>query len=102
MQVYVSNDEGFLGTPEDFDNVVRKITSMIPPKVKKTNVEYAVLISDGCACIFRVDVNKELRCVNGSMLAQIAKGSLKIGFVDINDENIVGNIRDTIQTKNSV
>ena len=37
------------------------------------------------------------RIIEGSMLAQIEGGSLKIGFVDIHDENLTDSICKIIQ-----
>ncbi len=99
MKVYVSEDgPGFTGTVNEFNkNVVDKLLRMIPPKTNMPNTEYAVKIGGGSACIFRVNIGMRPRIIEGSMLAQIERGSLKIGFVDIHDENITDSICKVIQ-----
>ncbi len=99
MRVCVSKGgSGFAGTVNEFNkNVVDKLLHMIPPKTNRPNTEYAVKIGGGSVCIFRVNVGMRPRIIEGSMLAQIEGGSLKIGFVDIHDENLTDSICKVIQ-----
>ncbi|MEA3322596.1 MAG: hypothetical protein U9Q12_00035 [Patescibacteria group bacterium] len=77
--------------------VIYILEEMCPPKVKKANTEYAVVIRLGSVCIFRVNIGEQPRLIEGSMLVQIEKGSLKIGFVDIHDEKIENSICEVIR-----
>ena len=97
MRVYVTNDVGFSGSQVDFLKIMRILMDMTPPVVGRANAEYALRIANGSACIFRINIGEEPRLIEGSPLKQIDRGSLKIGFVDINDENIEDNIRSVIQ-----
>jgi len=77
--------------------VIYILEEMCPPKVKKVNTEYAALVRLGSVCIFRVNIGEQPKLIEGSMLVQIEKGSLKIGFVDIYDENIENSICEVIR-----
>ncbi len=99
MKVFVSKEgSGFLGSTEEFDKlVINEIIQMTPPKTSRPNTEYVVKISNGVACVFRVNIGMRPKFIVGSILVQIERGSLKVGFVDIHDENLLQSICKLIQ-----
>ncbi len=97
MKVLFSDSIGFMGSSAEFGRVVQALKDMIPPVVSRTGTEYALRLANGSACIFRVNIDEKPRLIEGSMLVEIEMGSLKVGFVDINDENIEDNIRSVIR-----
>jgi len=96
MRIIIRNASGFGGEKEEFSSIMDTLRNAVLPPPKKEDTEYVLRIADGSVCIFRVKIGREPKMIQGSMLVQIGAGSLKIGFVDIHDEDIENSIRKTI------
>ncbi len=59
MRVEVGNNDGFpVGIVE---NVASVLKNAVAPVVKKPGTEYAVIISFGSVCIFRVNIDQKIQ-----------------------------------------
>ncbi len=95
LRVELGKNDGFdSGVVENVKNILEN-TDIVP--VARQDTEYVAVISFGSVCIFRVNIGQKSQLIKGSMLRQIDGGSLKIGFVDLYDDDIVQSIRTLIR-----
>ena len=94
MRVTVNKTEGVI-SKKVVHCILKELTQAKMPQTRD-NKEYVAVIEGETINIFWATRGASCRCSMGSVLAQDAKGSRKLGFVDIFAENIIWSIWNLI------
>lgn len=89
VKIYTSvATEDVLRQNSALDVIIGRLLRMIAPETGDESTEYVLAIIEDSICIFKVRIGQIPEPLSGSVLAQSAKGSIQIGFVDLFDRNV--------------